>query len=350
MVKVDERDYDPDLRTIKSVEIKRPIAIGSVAQQLAKVRPKNRTHSWVVYVRGLKNEDLSYFIKCVVFQIHEDFPNPRREIYEAPFEVSESGWGEFEVQIDIHFHGMDEIYQTSHNLKLYAADDYERVSNSPVVHEMFTELIFRNPSVDLYKRLYCGPARVLPNHKYQRFWHVNETADKEQESIQAIDAAHREVTKQVQASVSQFNVLMQLIRNYHSKLKKVRLDIAKKQKEVPAPAKSEKKLLPHMPPTQRTQVSKPMQHPMSRMQDRLLQRSIAHQQSRLKNMGHLGQSVKTHGMSHSSRGPQSMNTPGLSHVPPRGPPQIRAHSTQQMRAPSRPTMTLNRPQTKYPSL
>jgi len=265
MVKADDLEYEPDMRIIRGVEIKRPIVIGSIAQQLAKMKAKNRTHTWVVYVRGLKNEDLSYFIKCVVFQIHEDFPNPRREIFHAPFEVQEAGWGEFEVQVDIHFHGLDEIYQTSHNLKLYAADDYveytkDRVSSTPVVNEIFTELIIRDPPVDLYKRLYCGPARILPNHKYQRFWHVNNTADKEQESIQIIDKAHVEVTEKIKDSVSQFHVMTQLIKNYHSQLKNVRADIvAKKKKDLPPAQK--KDALPNPPKHPQIMNSQKQQNP-----------------------------------------------------------------------------------------
>merc|ERR1719499_2337651 len=85
-------DYQQiDRRVIKDITLKRPIVIGSIAQRLTKPR-KQRTHSWRIYVRGLKNEDLGYFIKSVIFRIHEDFSNPRREILEAPFEVCETGW------------------------------------------------------------------------------------------------------------------------------------------------------------------------------------------------------------------------------------------------------------------
>lgn len=291
MVKDGRGDYQANLATIRGIAIKRPIIIGSIAQQLAKVRPRNRTHSWVVYVRGLKNEDLSYFIKCVVFQIHEDFPPPRRECFEAPFEVSEMGWGEFEVQIEIHFHGMEEIFQTSHFLKLHAEEGIDKNANAPVIREMFTEITIRDPSVDLYKRLYCGPARILPNHKYQRFWHVNDTADKEQESIKAIDGAHREVTEKLKHSLEQFNTMMMVIRNYHQQKKETLDKISKiSQKRKPKPVPNNPKLAPHPnrqmvhntnPPIPNRSMPPTTSRPPIPKNTGLLQRSIAHQQSRL---------------------------------------------------------------------
>lgn len=34
-----------------------------------------------IYIRGLKNEDISYFIKKVIFTLHPSFPNSKRSIY-----------------------------------------------------------------------------------------------------------------------------------------------------------------------------------------------------------------------------------------------------------------------------
>jgi transcription initiation factor IIF auxiliary subunit len=38
-------------------------------------------------VRGVQNEDMSYFISKVVFHLHHSFANPTREIVEPPYEV-----------------------------------------------------------------------------------------------------------------------------------------------------------------------------------------------------------------------------------------------------------------------
>jgi len=57
-----------------------------------------------VYVRGASNEDLGVVIKRVVFQLHPSFNNPTRVVESPPFELSESGWGEFEIAITLYFH------------------------------------------------------------------------------------------------------------------------------------------------------------------------------------------------------------------------------------------------------
>ena len=56
---------------------------------------------WTLYVRGPNNEDLSVAIRKVVFQLHPSFPQPVRELTQPPYELTEKGWGEFEVTIRI---------------------------------------------------------------------------------------------------------------------------------------------------------------------------------------------------------------------------------------------------------
>lgn len=55
-------------------------------------------------MRGATNEDLSVVVKRVVFQLHSSFNNPMRVVESPPFELSESGWAEFEIAIILHFH------------------------------------------------------------------------------------------------------------------------------------------------------------------------------------------------------------------------------------------------------
>jgi hypothetical protein len=45
-----------------------------------------KTHKWMCYIRGVKGEDISYFVKKVVFNLHPSFPNPKKgtTVYFAP--------------------------------------------------------------------------------------------------------------------------------------------------------------------------------------------------------------------------------------------------------------------------
>lgn len=54
--------------------------VGTAAFWLGKVdrKPEEHSHRWTVYVRGAHNEDLSYFIKRVTFQLYQTYENPNR--------------------------------------------------------------------------------------------------------------------------------------------------------------------------------------------------------------------------------------------------------------------------------
>jgi transcription initiation factor IIF auxiliary subunit len=78
-------------------------------------------HRWSCYVRGLNNdEDISYFIKKVVFQLHPSFPEPVKTVEKFPFEIHQTGWGEFDISIKIFFVDPSERpIEMLHALKLH---------------------------------------------------------------------------------------------------------------------------------------------------------------------------------------------------------------------------------------
>lgn len=67
-------------KRIKGISVSRPFYYGSIAYPLngKKASDADHTHKWTVMVKGLDNEDLSYYIKKVVFKLHETYPNPLR--------------------------------------------------------------------------------------------------------------------------------------------------------------------------------------------------------------------------------------------------------------------------------
>jgi YEATS domain-containing protein 4 len=73
-----------------------PIVYGSVAVYLGKKADEFSTHKWSLYLRGPNDEDISYCIAKVIFQLHPSFAQPIRELVSPPFEVTERGWGEYE--------------------------------------------------------------------------------------------------------------------------------------------------------------------------------------------------------------------------------------------------------------
>ncbi|XP_078164518.1 YEATS family protein isoform X1 [Carex rostrata] len=151
-------------RRLKDVEISFPIVHGTIAFWLGKKASEYNSHRWTVYVRGATNEDLSVILKRVVFQLHPSFNNPTRVIESPPYEVSESGWGEFEIAISLYFHSdvCEKRIDLYHQLKLYPEDESPQSIKKPVVVEVYDEIVFPEPTEAFFVRVQNHPAAIVP--------------------------------------------------------------------------------------------------------------------------------------------------------------------------------------------
>ena len=106
----------------------------------------NHTHKWCCYVRGTNNEDISNFVSIVEFQLDKDsFSEPIKMITQPPFEIHQTGWGEFDLGIKIHF--KDSLMEPVHHYKhLYLYDQNMPNSKKPRIHENYDELVFVEPT------------------------------------------------------------------------------------------------------------------------------------------------------------------------------------------------------------
>ncbi|KAL5821214.1 hypothetical protein ACOSQ3_023096 [Xanthoceras sorbifolium] len=150
---------------LKDVEISVPIAYGTIAFHLGRKASESQSHKWTVYVRGATNEDLGAVIRRVVFQLHPSFNNPTRVVESPPFELSECGWGEFEIAISIFFHSdvCDKQLDLYHHLKLYPEDESgPHSTKKPVVVESYNEIVFPEPSEGFFARVQNHPAVIVP--------------------------------------------------------------------------------------------------------------------------------------------------------------------------------------------
>ncbi|KAM7516147.1 hypothetical protein LguiA_005730 [Lonicera macranthoides] len=151
---------------VKDVEICVPIVYGTMSFWLGKKASESQSHRWTVYVRGATNEDLGAVIKRVVFQLHPSFYNPVRVVESPPFELTECGWGEFEIVISLFFHtyACDKPLNLYHHLKLYSEDEPRPQSTKkPVVVESYNEIVFPDPSNDFFYRVQNHPAILVPS-------------------------------------------------------------------------------------------------------------------------------------------------------------------------------------------
>ncbi|KAF9599600.1 hypothetical protein IFM89_001096 [Coptis chinensis] len=152
-------------RKMKDVEISVPIVYGTISFWLGKKASEYHSHKWTVYVRSATNEDLGVVIKRAVFQLHPSFNNPTRVVESPPFELSESGWGEFEIAISLFFHNdvCDKQLDLYHHLKLYPEEESgPQTTKKPVVVESYDEIVFSEPSEGFFARVQNHPAVNVP--------------------------------------------------------------------------------------------------------------------------------------------------------------------------------------------
>ena len=99
-------------------------------------------------------EDVGDVVAKVVFNLHPTFHNPRRELTATPFELTEAGWGEFELTADVHFveSAGEPPVELMHKLRLYSDADPQGLNQKkPVVAEAYEEIVFSEPRLEFWK-------------------------------------------------------------------------------------------------------------------------------------------------------------------------------------------------------
>ncbi len=209
---------DSNGRVVGSIE--KPFVYGSSAFWLGKQAAENQhSHRWSVFLRGLENEDLSYFIKSVTFGLHESFTEANRTISTPPFEVHETGWGEFSVSIKVQFH--DEsipMVVLQHQLKLFPPPGTQATTKKPVMSEVYDEFVFHNPAETFYQQLLSGPRRRFDTHQLNPFWTTKEFAREETSQLIKLTAAQTNVKSRLERERQKLFLLEQEINQLTSKI------------------------------------------------------------------------------------------------------------------------------------
>ncbi|XP_077450079.1 YEATS domain-containing protein 4 isoform X3 [Stigmatopora argus] len=158
-------EFGPDSGgRVKGVTIVKPIVFGNVARYFGKKREEDgHTHQWSVYVKPYRNEDMSAYVKKIQFKLHESYGNPLRVVTKPPYEITETGWGEFEITIKIVFIDPNERSVTLyHLLKLFQSDS-SAMPKKTVVSEFYDEMVKGKKNVKTERKkaraCVCGCSR-----------------------------------------------------------------------------------------------------------------------------------------------------------------------------------------------
>ncbi|TKC37574.1 hypothetical protein EI555_012814, partial [Monodon monoceros] len=163
-------EFGPDSGgRVKGVTIVKPIVYGNVARYFGKKREEDgHTHQWTVYVKPYRNEDMSAYVKKIQFKLHESYGNPLRVVTKPPYEITETGWGEFEIIIKIFFIDPNERPVTLyHLLKLFQSDTNAMLGKKTVVSEFYDEMIFQDPTAMMQQLLTTSQLEVKTREKLE---------------------------------------------------------------------------------------------------------------------------------------------------------------------------------------
>ena len=179
----------------QGLQISRPFILGNVARAITPDErlsdtsiPSNHTHRWTFSIRnigenasdsqydepsqGKDDDQLSCWIKKVQVKLHETYNNNHRTIDKPPYVISETGWGEFELQIKIHLNNEsgEKPLTLHHMLKLHPWNQ-NYIKNTldedlpPTVNSwQYDEIVFTDPYESFYNTLISNPPPSLPQN------------------------------------------------------------------------------------------------------------------------------------------------------------------------------------------
>lgn len=199
----------------KGVVVVKPVVYGNIARYFGKKREEDgHTHQWTVYVKPFNNEDMSAYVKKINFKLHDSYPNPNRVVTKPPYEVTETGWGEFEIIIKIYFNDPQERPVTIyHLLKLFQSETDVMLGKKSLVVEYYDEMVFQDPTVTMTSMLANTASLGVNSHK-----HETDFDEKKERTINKISNAHGKIRYEI----DQMN----------EKLKRSKDAIAKMKKEI----------------------------------------------------------------------------------------------------------------------
>lgn len=132
------------------------LEIGHKATLLPKKLLNGYTHKWTVFVKGHNSSKIEHCIQKVVFQLHESFENPSRDITEPPFQIKEVGYAGFEIPIQVYFKNRD---KPNHVVFVH---DLCLLANKPNDSKTVEKIKFINPNKEFEKCLIRSGAQLLP--------------------------------------------------------------------------------------------------------------------------------------------------------------------------------------------
>ncbi|XP_040886103.1 YEATS domain-containing protein 4 isoform X1 [Toxotes jaculatrix] len=228
-------EFGPDSGgRVKGVTIVKPIVFGNVARYFGKKREEDgHTHQWSVYVKPYRNEDMSAYVKKIQFKLHESYGNPLRVVTKPPYEITETGWGEFEIIIKIFFIDPNERPVTLyHLLKLFQSDS-SAMPKKTVVSEFYDEMIFQDPTAMMQQLLTTSRQLTLGAYKHETecmYTHIehgntrHKVGELEQRTKEKMEAAKKRTSQEIAELKDKLKASRENINHLKAEIRKLEED------------------------------------------------------------------------------------------------------------------------------
>lgn len=203
----------------KGIVLSKGIVYGNFARYFGKKREDDgHTHAWTVYLRPYKSEDLAVFIKKVQFKLHESYPNPVRVITKPPYELSETGWGEFEVVIKIFFvDPAEKPVSIFHLLRLFQTDPAIVAGKRNVVSEHYDELVFTDPTNTMFYLL-TNPRPLVPAVRHEAGVEYREV---EERTLSLLSSGQKKIKLEIQDLSDRLKITKEAVQKLREQLDEV---------------------------------------------------------------------------------------------------------------------------------
>ncbi|XP_014252878.1 YEATS domain-containing protein 4 [Cimex lectularius] len=202
---------------MKGVTVVKPIVYGNVARYFGEKREEDgHTHQWTVYVKPYHNEDISSYVKKVHFKLHESYANQNRVVLKPPYEITETGWGEFEIVIKIYFHDSNERPVTLyHVLKLFQSENDALLGKNTLVAESYEEIVFLDPTAFMHHVL------TTTHPITSGVWkHETDFEQKKQNSLDNIMAGKAKIREKIQELKEKLKLAKETIAKFKSEIER----------------------------------------------------------------------------------------------------------------------------------
>ncbi|XP_071446152.1 YEATS domain-containing protein 4 [Hetaerina americana] len=205
---------------VKGVTLVKPIVYGNIARYFGRKREEDgHTHQWTVYVKPYRNEDMSSYVKKVHFKLHDSYANPNRVVSKPPYEVTETGWGEFEIVIKIYFLDPNERPVTLyHVLKLFQTGPDVMLGKKTLVSEFYEEIVFQDPTVQMQHYLSTTCQLTFGPWK-----HETDFEEKKEKTLQTILNAKNKIRFEIGDLKERLKLAKETIAKFKNEIGKVQL-------------------------------------------------------------------------------------------------------------------------------